>query len=106
MLYEVITQHHDGFALWDSEVNMWNAKDMGPKIDIVGDLIAELKKQDLKTIATFHHARNLQRYAQDTAMWGGWDSHFPYHPDFATSSTDPKLKYLYGNIPADEFHVV
>ncbi len=99
-----IAQHHDGFALWDSEVNMWNAKDMGPKIDIVGDLIAELKKQDLKTIATFHHARNLQRYAQDTAMWGGWDSHFPYHPDFATSSTDPKLKYLYGNIPADEFH--
>lgn len=99
-----IAQHHDGFALWDSEVNMWNAANMGPKRDIVGELIAEYKKRGMKTIATFHHARNLQRYAKDTANWGAWDSHFPYHPDFATSTTDPKLKYLYGNIPADEFH--
>ncbi len=105
-----VAQHHDGFAMWNSEVNPWNVKDMGPKKDVLGDLFEELKKRDMKTIATFHHARLLQRYAQDTASWAkntpdpGWDSHYPYHPDFVTSTTDPKLRKLYGNIPEDEFH--
>lgn len=105
-----VAQHHDGFAMWASKVNPWNAKDMGPKKDILGDLFAELKKNDLKTIATFHHARLLQRYAQDTAAWAkntpdpGWNSHYPYHPDYVTSTTDPKLRMLYGNIPVEEFH--
>ncbi len=97
-------QHHDGFAMWASKVNPWNAKDKGPKRDLLGDLFTEFKKRNLKTIATFHHARNMQRYATDTANRGGWDSHFPYHPKYATSSTDDTLKYLYGNIPANEFY--
>lgn len=105
-----VAQHHDGFAMWGSKVNPWNAKDMGPGKDILGELFAELKKNDMKTIATFHHARLLQRYAQDTSNWAGnspdpgWNSHYPYHPDYVTSTTDPKLRKLYGNIPADEFH--
>jgi alpha-L-fucosidase len=82
---------------------------MGPKKDILGELFAELKKNDMKTIATFHHERLLQRYAHDTAKWAqktpdpGDDSHFPYHPDYITSTTDPKLRLLYGNMPEDEF---
>lgn len=104
-----VAQHHDGFAIWSSKVNPWNAKDMGPKKDILGELFTELKKRDMKTIATFHHARLLQRHATDTAAWAkntpdpGWDSHFPYHPDYITSTTDPKLRLLYGNLPEDEF---
>jgi len=105
-----VAQHHDGFAMWDSEVNPWNVKDKGPEKDIMGDLFTELRKRDMKTIATFHHARLLQRYAEDSANWAGkgpdvaWNSHYPYHPDYATSSTDPELRLLYGNIPEDEFH--
>lgn len=106
----LVAQHHDGFAMWDSKVNPWNSKDMGPGKDILGELFAELKKNDMKTIATFHHERLIQRYASDTAKWAknspdpGWDSHFPYHPDYVTSSTDPKLRLLYGNIPRAEFY--
>ncbi len=105
-----VAQHHDGFAMWGSKVNPWNAKDMGPKKDILGELFVELKKNDLKTIATFHHERLLQRYANDTAAWAkntpdpGWDSHYPYHPDYITSTTDPKLRLLYGNMPENEFY--
>jgi alpha-L-fucosidase len=104
-----VAQHHDGFAMWDSKLNPWNAKAMGPKKDILGELFAELKKNNMKTIATFHHERLGQRYAQDTAKWAqntpdpGDDSHFPYHPDYITSTTDPKLRLLYGNMPQDEF---
>jgi alpha-L-fucosidase len=106
----LVAQHHDGFAMWGSEVNPWNARDMGPGKDILGELFRELKLNDMKTIATFHHARLLQRYAKDSTMWAqntpdpGWDSHYPYHPDYITSTTDPKLRLLYGNIPEDEFY--
>ncbi len=103
-----VAQHHDGFAMWDSEVNPWNSRAMGPEKDILGDLFAELKKMDMYTIATFHHAKVLQRYALDTANWAGTgpnagrNSHFPYHPDYVTSTTDPKLRLLYGNLPVED----
>ncbi len=106
----LVAQHHDGFAMWGSKINPWNAKEMGPEKDILGELFAELKNRDMQTIATFHHERLLQRYATDTARWAkntpdpGWDSHYPYHPDYITSTTDPKLRLLYGNMPEDEFY--
>ncbi|MEM9528843.1 MAG: alpha-L-fucosidase, partial [Bacteroidota bacterium] len=81
-----VAQHHDGFAMWDSEVNPWNAADMGPKRDITGELAAALRKRDMKLITSFHHARNLQRNAGEKEHWEGWSSHFPYHPDWATST--------------------
>jgi len=40
--------HHDGFALWDSKVNKYNAKAMGPKRDLIGDLGQAVRKQGLK----------------------------------------------------------
>ncbi len=94
-----VAEHHDGFAMWASKVNPWNAGDMGPKRDIVGELLAELKRRDLKTIATFHHARNGQRNRDKPDFWNGngFDSHYPYHPDLPTATTDPKLRMLYGN---------
>lgn len=97
-----VAQHHDGFAMWASEVNPWNAGEMGPERDILGELFTELEERDMRTIATFHHARNIQRNAADTANWAGSNSHYPYHPDYATSSTDPLLRYLYGNHPEGE----
>ena len=29
-----VAEHHDGFAMWDSDVTPWNVMDMGPKRDI------------------------------------------------------------------------
>ena len=49
--------HHDGYALWDSEVTPWNAMQTGPKRDLVGELAAAIRKRDMKFIATFHHAK-------------------------------------------------
>lgn len=94
-----VAQHHDGFAMWDSEFNPWNAADMGPKRDITGELFQSLKKRGIKTLATFHHARNGQRNANIEKHWekNGYNSHYPYHPDLPTSTTDPKLRKLFGN---------
>ncbi len=98
-----VAQHHDGFAMWKSEVNPWNASEMGPQRDIVGELFAELKKRDLKTIATFHHARLGQRNRDVPENWiKGYNSHYPYHPDFPTATTDQKFRMLFGNFETIE----
>jgi len=99
-----VAQHHDGFAMWDSEVNPWNVANKGPKKDITGELSKALKKRDMKLITTFHHARNLQRNADNPDYWDGYNSHFPYSPDYHTSSKDPELSKLYGNISEEEFN--
>lgn len=97
-------EHHDGFALWDSEVNPWNAADRGPKQDLTGKLEKAIKAKGMKFITTFHHARNLQRHNGDSTQWNTYNSHFAYNPKFATSSNDPDLAKLYGNIPEAEFN--
>ncbi|PHN02781.1 alpha-L-fucosidase [Flavilitoribacter nigricans DSM 23189 = NBRC 102662] len=99
-----VAQHHDGFAMWDSDLNPWNAVDMGPKRDITGEMATALRDRGMKLITSFHHARNLQRNAADTAHWNGWSSHFPYHPDWATSSTEEPLRWLYGNVPEEDWN--
>ena len=48
-------EHHDNFAMWDSKVTIWNSKQMGPRRDIVGDIAASLKAQDMRFIVTFHN---------------------------------------------------
>jgi alpha-L-fucosidase len=98
-----VAEHHDGFSMWDSEITPWNAKDKGPKRDILGELFEALRKRDMKTIATFHHARNLQRNTKD-GYGKSSSSHYPYHPDWATSSEDEALRLLYGNVPEEEWH--
>ncbi len=98
-----VAQHHDGFAMWDSEVNPWNAADMGPKKDITGEMLTALKKRNIKTMTSFHHARNRQRHNGDTAKWDTYNSHFAYNPKYPTASEDPKLRKFYGNMPQEEF---
>ena len=39
--------HHDNFDLWNSKYHKWNAAQMGPKRDIVGDWQKAAKKQGL-----------------------------------------------------------
>jgi alpha-L-fucosidase len=47
-------EHHDGFALWDSAVNPWNAKRLGPHRDLIGDLGRAVRQQGLK-FGVSHH---------------------------------------------------
>ncbi|MFR9651636.1 MAG: alpha-L-fucosidase [Rikenellaceae bacterium] len=54
--------HHDGFAMWDSNVVDFCATKIGPKRDLLGEIMSELKARDIKTIATFHHDRTHSQF--------------------------------------------
>lgn len=42
-----VAEHHDGFAMYKTSLSKWNAFEMGPHRDVVGELAAETAKQGL-----------------------------------------------------------
>lgn len=49
MKYMVLTpRHHDGFALWDSKVNSYNAANLGPGRDLVAPYVKAVREAGLK----------------------------------------------------------
>lgn len=104
-----VAEHHDGIAMWNSKITPWNVVLMGPKRDILKEYSDELKKHGMKFMATFHHARLLQRY-RDTKnpkrpeFWDMYNSHYPYIEGMPTTSNNPMLRLLYGNVTPEEFY--
>ena len=95
-----VAEHHDGFSMWASKVTPWNAMDMGPKRDIVGELKKAVRGQDMKFITTFHHARNN--------LWeknpGKWTGHYTGVKDnYPSLLEDEKNAILYGYMPREKF---
>ena len=76
-----VGEHHDGFALWDTQFSEWNAARMGPRRDVVGELATAIRKQDLRFIVALHHAEN---------WW--FFPHWKHQYDVA----DPRYAGLYG----------
>ena len=77
-----VAEHHDGIAMWNSQITPWNVSLMGPHRDILGEYGTEVKKHGMKLMTTFHHARLLQRYKdkprpEKLDFWDLYDSHFP-----------------------------
>lgn len=50
--------HHDGFAMWKTSTTPFNAWDMGPKRDVVGELEKAFRAKGMRFLTAFHHAEN------------------------------------------------
>lgn len=85
-----VAEHHDGFSMWASKVNRWNAKDMGPRRDITGELVTALDKRGIKIITSFHHAKNFQDYYTRVE---GADTADPAFGDLYGQFDDEKLAH-------------
>ena len=84
-----VAEHADGFAMWDSKLTMWDAKDMGPKKDIVGLMEEAIRKQGMKYIVTYHRQWLY-------AWYPTWDTR--------TDAANPLYAGLYGpKIPKGTF---
>ncbi|CAN5138247.1 alpha-L-fucosidase [soil metagenome] len=83
-----VAEHHDGFAMYDSALTRWDAKDMGPKRDLIGDLAKAVRKQNLVFGLSYH------RMEHHTFMYPT--------TDMKTDLFDPQYADFYGPpIPGD-----
>jgi len=121
------SKHHEGFTLWPSAVSWnWNAKDVGPRRDLLGDLFTSLRSYDLRACAYFslyewynplYIGSNPEEYVaqimlpqlydlvqtyQPDIIWGdgAWD-----HPSEFWNSTE-FLAWLYNEAPNKDEVVV
>ncbi len=89
--YTVVAQHHDGFAMYDSEHTHWDSMEMGPKRDIVGELFEAARKKGLKTGVGNHFAFNLEYYEHMFEDGGDWA---PEYQDLYGHGGEPDEWYM------------
>ncbi|ARV16518.1 alpha-L-fucosidase [Polaribacter sp. SA4-12] len=81
-----VADHHDGFAMYKSNTTRWNAYDMGPKRDILGELFKEGRKEGMIMGASSHYAFNWSFYNKEKYF----DTTDPKNSDlYSKKGTDP-----------------
>ena len=53
-----VAEHHDGFQMYDSAVSRWNAAQMGPCRDVLGEVKAAVEAKGMVFCASSHRAEN------------------------------------------------
>ena len=76
-----VADHHDGFAMYKSNTTRWNAYDMGPKRDVLGELFKVGRSKGMIMGASSHFAFNWSFYNKK--------DHF--------DTTDPQYADLYSS---------
>ncbi|GKQ41365.1 alpha-L-fucosidase [Streptomyces sp. A012304] len=76
-----VAEHHDGFSMWDSQVNEWNSVKKGPGLDLLKLFSTAIRAKGLKLLVAMHHAYNFTGFYES-----------------APAQTDPSLKKLYGQL--------
>ena len=51
----IVAEHADGFSMWNSRVNRWNAVNFGPKRDAVRAMEGAVRRRNLKFLTSLHH---------------------------------------------------
>jgi len=77
-----VVEHHDGFAMYDSDLTIWCASKMGPKRDLIGELAKAVKDQGLAFGVSNH------RMEHHTFMYP--------KAGLANDQFDPKYAEFYG----------
>ena len=83
-----VAEHHDGFQMYTSEVSKWNAYDMGPHKDIVGELSESARRHGIVNGASSHrvehwffmgHGKEFESDITDDEKYG--DFYYPAMPE-------------------------
>lgn len=53
-----VAEHHDGFAMYDTDFNRWNATKMGPCVDVIGKLKKSAEEKGMRFCASTHRAEH------------------------------------------------
>ncbi|HJP79031.1 MAG TPA: alpha-L-fucosidase [Pseudonocardiaceae bacterium] len=76
-----VSEHHDGFSMWNSQVNEWNSVNKGPHLNLLRLFATAYRAQGLKFLVAMHHAYNFN----------GYYDHVPHQ-------SNPSLQKLFGQL--------
>jgi len=98
--------HHDNFYLWNSQLHKWNAVNMGPKRDVVGDWQKAAKKQGLyfgvsehlgASFTWFQDSHKSDKIGPQAGV--PYDGADPKYQDLYHFAAEPDDKAWYSNNP-------
>lgn len=98
-----VAEHHDGFQMNKSDISHFNAFEMGPKRDILGELSSAFKMHDLELCASSHrvehafflgHGKEFDSDVKEPLVCG--DFYWPSLPE-------PNHQDLFSPSPSEEF---
>lgn len=99
-----VAEHHDGFQMYESEISHWNASEMGPCRDILGELGESVRKRGMHLGASSHriehwwfmgHGKEFDSDIREPLVRG--DLYWPAHPE-------PVIHDLYSEpAPSEEY---
>ncbi|WP_313561220.1 alpha-L-fucosidase [Ruminiclostridium cellobioparum] len=100
-----VAEHHDGFQMYRSEISKWNAYEMGPKRDVLGELTEAFENRGIVSGASSHrvehwffmgHGKEFESDIKEPLSCGDfyWPSMAePHHQDLF-STPEPTSEYL------------
>ncbi len=75
-----VAEHHDGFPMYDCSFTNWDASEMGPRRDVIGELSKAVRAEGMKLGVSSHRAFNWVFYVRDESF----------------DNADPRYAGLYG----------
>ena len=98
-----VAEHHDGFQMYASNISRWNAYEMGPKRNVLGELKASFEEKGLVMGASSHriehwffmgHGKEFESDIKEPLKRG--DFYWP-------AQEEPDHHDLYSTNPSEEF---
>jgi len=87
-----VAEHHDGYAMWDSDLTPWCATKIGPMRDIIGELGEAVRARGMKYAPSYHRERHPGYYAPEIYTVNAT----PFEDIAAEIEADPRAAELYG----------
>jgi len=91
-----VAEHHDGFAMYNTSLSKWNAKNMGPQRDIIGELAEAVRKQGLIFGVSSHRIEHW--WFMNNGKKFNSDVNDPKYADFYGPARDekepPSIEYM------------
>ena len=75
-----VAEHHDGFPMYDCSFTRWDASEMGPRRDVIGELSKAVRAEGMKFGVSSHRAFHWMFYVRDASF----------------DNADPQFADLYG----------
>ncbi|WP_217496342.1 alpha-L-fucosidase [Paenibacillus algicola] len=98
-----VAEHHDGFQMYNSKLSPWNAVQMGPQRDVIGELKNAVEAKDMNFAVSSHRAENwwffdggmaFQSDVQDDNYRGLYGPAQPRDPEWTIHGEGPDEAFL------------